>query len=280
MKDSIRKQNEEPARQAEKKILEQLERDSKEIRSRKKESEFNLDSWTTAQKEGLIIVGIIISLVLGIAIGIIRKSFRSFLIGTIAVFVILLLVVKKMVPAFDRRREAKLEQQVQQLQAEAEEKIRQAYELSAQVSSQQAAAYEQEVSQRFKRVLSNPNAIAPMTEYLREKLELEISRANADASAPFIEATLVYTVNPDRIMLPGKDNNNEFFDLTANHFQRLNSEMECEALAMALAGLVNADMKTLYPAASFDIQASRTGSEVVLYYRENNQQYVPLRSIV
>ena len=283
MRDSIRKQNEEPAKQAEKRILEQLERDSKEILSRKKESKPVLDD-NTETGCFLAMIGSVISLVLGIVIGIKRKSFLSFLIGTIVVFVMLLLVYKKVIPALSRRRmekyNAKLDQQVQQLQTEAEEKIRQAYELSAQVSSQQSAAFEQEVTLRFKRVLSNPNAIAPMTEYLRERLELQISKANAGPSIPYIEADLSYTVKRDRIVIPVNEYYNDSFNLTANHFQRLNSEVECDALAMALAVLVDADMKTLYPSASFEIQASRTGSEVVLHYCEKNQQYVPLRSIV
>ena len=280
----MRKRGRESADQAADGIRTRLEQASKEVLSRKKKDgngEDDFNPW---------IIWIMVILAVFIAIRIAKRNASGsgpfgwvlfFLVGLIIGGVVCVLAFGLLGGIFEglkKRRidryNAKIDREVANLQQEAQEKTRQVYEQTAQATEQQIAAYEAGVRQISKKILTNPNAIAPMKDFLFDRLEQAISLADADQTVSEISADLTYTVEKS-----GINSDFGYFDFKANQFAPLDSDMKCEALAIALGALVDHEMKTQYPNDVFHIRATQNGAEITLYFSTPNPNYIQSTAI-
>lgn len=279
VKDTFQRQNYESAKQTEKRNLEHLEQDSKDLISKKKKE----------KKKGylsilFVIPGLIVFLILFDILDRITWNIETSDTGDIVLSLLALLVsvlagyavYTGLNRLFVRRINKKtaryndsIDRNVRHLQQEAQEKTRQAYEQAAQATKQQVASYEAEVRQITKKILTNPSAIAPMKDFLFDKLEQAISRANMDSTVPEISADLTYTVETEGIKTAS-----DYYSFQTNQYAPLDNDMKCEALAIALRALVDHEMKTQYPNDVFQIRATQAGTEITLYFSASNPNYI------
>ena len=262
IKEAMRQQNENDARNKEYQIRNKLNADIAQIVYKNK-------------FPGGLCAGLAIGI--GIVGAIIGKSFMGFLIGAaVGVGIYILLNV------WVNNQNAGADAEKRRLEQEAENEIQRAYDEADRRTVQQINAYDNEVKQYCQRVLQKADTITSMVQHNTDMFQRMVSHADAGSNMRFVESDFTYKVLVNGIMYSYQSrytNPQDDFNFDKQRFRNLNSNTECEGLAQALAKLTMKKMMSLYPPNSLSITVSHVDAEVTMHYKAANKNFVAARDI-
>lgn len=219
---------------------------------------------------------------LGIGFGIlgavIGKSFTGFVVGAVVGFVIYILLNTVWVNGQNSNADARK----RNLEDEAEREIQRAYNEADQRTVQQINAYDAEVKQYCQRILQKADTITAMVQHNTDMFQRMVSHADAGSNMRFVESDFTYTVTLAGITYSYQSrytNPQDDFNFDKQRFRNLNRDTECEGLAQALAKLTVKKMMSLYPPNSLHITVSHIDAQVTLHYKAANKNFVAARDI-
>ena len=169
------------------------------------------------------------------------------------------------------------------LQQQAENDIRRAYDEADRQTQREIAAYDAEVKSYSQKILRSPESISPMVEHATNMFQRMISHADSGAHIRFIESDFTYLVRNTGIVYSYQSNYTnpqDDYNFNKERYRDLKSDSECEGLAQALAKLIIAKMKALYPANSINITVSHMDARVTMHFKGANKNFVPARDIL
>lgn len=259
IKDAMRQQNENDARNREFQIRNKLNSDIAQIVYKRK--------FSRGVCAGLGIgVGIA-----GVAIG------QSFFIGAvigIIIYIGLNIWVKTQNQDADALK--------RRLQEEAERDVQSAYAEADKRTVQQINAYDKEVKQYCQKILNKTDTITSMIQHNTDMFQRMVSHADAGSNMRFVESDFTFKVILTGIMYSYQSrytNPQDDFNFDKQRFRNLNKDAECEGLAQALAKLTIKKMMSLYPPNSLHITVSHIDAEVTMHYKAANKNFVAARDI-
>lgn len=262
IKEAMRQQNENEARNREYQIKSKLNSDLAKIVYKKK-------------YPGSICVGLIIGV--GIAGAVFGKGFDGFWVGAIAgvvIYILLNVSVKSQNAGADSER--------QRLENEAQKEIQKAYSEADQRTVQQINAYDSEVKQYCQKILQKADTISSMVHHNTDMFQRMVSHADSGSNKRFVESDFTYKVLTTGIIYSYQSrytNPQDDYNFDKQRFRNLNSNTECEGLAQALAKLTIKRMMGMYPPNSLNITVSHSDAEVTLHYKAANKNFVAARDI-
>lgn len=168
------------------------------------------------------------------------------------------------------------------LQEEAEREIQNAYTEADKRTVQQINAYENEVKQYCQRILQKTDTITSMIQHNTDMFQRIVSHADAGSNMRFVESDFTFKVILTGIMYSYQSrytNPQDDFNFDKQRFRNLNKDAECEGLAQALAKLTIKKMMSLYPPNSLHITVSHIDAEVTMHYKAANKNFVAARDI-
>ena len=262
IKEAMRQQNENSARNKEFQIRNKLNSDIAQIVYKKKYS-------------GSVCIGLGIGV--GIAGAIIGQSLDGFFAGAI-IGIIIYVGLNIWVASQNKNAEALKKR----LQEEAEREIQNAYTEADRRTVQQINAYDNEVKQYCQRILQKADSITSMIQHNTNMFQRMVSHADAGSNMRFVESDFTYKVVLTGIMYSYQSrytNPQDDFNFDKQRFRNLNKDTECEGLAQALAKLTVKKMMSLYPPNSLHITVSHIDAEVTMHYKAANKNFVAARDI-
>lgn len=176
-----------------------------------------------------------------------------------------------------------IDNQKARLQQQAEADIRIAYDEADKRTQREIAAYDAEVKTYCQKILKNSDTISSMVEHVTNMFQRMISHADSGAHMRFIESDFTYQVQNAGITYSYQSrytNPQDDFNFNRERYRDLKTESECEGLAQALAKLVIAKMKTLYPANSINISLNHMDARVTMHFKGANKNFIPARDII
>lgn len=260
IKETMRQQNENDARNKEYQIKNQLSQDLSKIVYKNKFS----FAWCIALVIAFAVIGYFsgISLSVGAAIG-------------AAGYVLLNVWVSSQNKSANERKK--------QLEINADNEIRAAYEDADRRTVQQINKYDSDVKQYAQRILQKSDGISSMVQHNVDMFQRMVSHADAGSNMRFVEANFVYKVSTTGITYiydkSRYTNKLDDFNFDKQRFRNLSSDAECEGLAQALAKLTNKKMMNLYPPNSLHITVSHIDAEVTMHFKAANKNFVAARDI-
>lgn len=262
IKEAMRQQNENDARNREVQIRNKLNSDIAQIVYKSK---------FTGGSCGVLAV------VFGIIIAVIGNSFSAFLFGAfIGVVVHILLNVRV------KNQNAGADSEKRRLEEEAEREIQNAYNEADKRTVQQINAYDNEVKQYCQRILQKADTITSMVQHNTNMFQRMVSHADAGTNLRFVESDFTFKVLMTGIMYSYQSrytNPQDDYNFDKQRFRSLNSNTECEGLAQALAKLTIKRMMSLYPPDSLHITVSHVDAEVTMHYKAANKNFIAARDI-
>lgn len=177
---------------------------------------------------------------------------------------------------------ASAEEEKRRLTQEAENEIQRAFTEADQRTVQQINAYDNEVKQYCQRILQKSDAISSMVQHNTNMFQRMVSHADAGSNMRFVESDFTFKVQTTGIMYSYQSrytNPQDDYNFDKQRFRNLNSNTECEGLAQALAKLTIKKMMSLYPPNSLHITVSHTDAEVTMHYKAANKNFVAARDI-
>lgn len=262
IKEAMRQQNENDARNKEYQIRNKLNSDIAQIVYKNK-------------FPGGLCSGLVIGF--GIAGAIVGKSFTGFLVGAaigVGIYVLLNVWVNS--------QNASAEAEKRRLTQEAENEIQRAYTEADQRTVQKINAYDNEVKQYCQRILQKSDTISSMVQHNTNMFQRMVSHADAGSNMRFVESDITFKVQTTGIMYSYQSrytNPQDDYNFDKQRFRNLNSNTECEGLAQALAKLTIKKMMSLYPPNSLHITVSHIDAEVTMHYKAANKNFVAARDI-
>ena len=244
IKEAMRQQNENDARNKEYQIRNKLNSDIAQIVYKNK-------------FPGGLCTGLAIGF--GIVGAIIGESFTGFLIGVamgVGIYVLL--------NVWMNSQNASAEAEKRRLTQEAENEIQRAYTEADQRTVQQINAYDNEVKQYCQRILQKADTISAMVQHNTNMFQRMVSHADAGSNMRFVESNFTFKVQTTGIMYSYQSrytNPQDDYNFDKQRFRNLNSNTECEGLAQALAKLTIKKMMSLYPPNSLHITVSHIDAE-------------------
>ena len=227
-------------------------------------------------------VGITGFLILGAVIGIVFAAvglgFGGFCVG-VGIGVIIWAVVNGSVKSYN----SSIDNEKQRLTDAAYGKIRDAYTAADQKTVREINQYDSEVKQHTQKVMKNRESIRPMVDHATDMFQRMIGHADSSSHMRFIEADFTYQVVRTGITYSYQSrytNPQDDYNFNRERYRDLNSDAECEGLAQALAKLVIAKMKSIYPANSINITVSHNDARVSMHFKGANKNFVPARDIL
>lgn len=214
----------------------------------------------------------------GIAGAIKGKSFLAFFIGIgIGIFVCVMITV------WINKQNADANAKKSKIQQEAEKEIQRVYSEADSRTVQQINAYDNEVKQYCQRILQKADTITSMVQHNTDMFQRMVSHADAGSNMRFVESDFTYKVLVTGIVYSYQSqytNPQDDFNFDKQRFRNLNSDTECEGLAQALAKLTVKKMMSLYPPNSLHITVSHIDAEVTMHYKAANKNFVAARDII
>ncbi|MCR5204160.1 MAG: hypothetical protein K6E47_03825 [Lachnospiraceae bacterium] len=262
IKEAMRQQNENDARNREVQIRNRLNSDIAQLVYKSK-------------FPGSVCAGLVIGV--GILIAVISQSMDGFLIGAligVAIYIGLNVWVKKQNSGADAEKI--------RLQDQAEKDIQNAYAEADRRTVQQINAYDNEVKQYCQRILQKADTITTMIQHNTDMFQRMVSHADAGSNMRFVESDFTFKVIMTGVMYSYQSrytNPQDDFNFDKQRFRNLNKETECEGLAQALAKLTIKKMMSLYPPNSLHITVSHIDAEVTMHYKAANKNFVAARDI-
>lgn len=263
IKEAMRQQNENDARNREHQIQNKLNLDIAQIVYKNKFS-------------GKVCAGLAIGI--GILIGVVSSSFEGFLIGAgigVVAFVLLNVWVKNQNSEADETKRKLIEQ--------AERDIESVYMDADKRTVQQINAYDGEVKQYSQKILQKADTITSMVQHNTDMFQRMVSHADAGSNMRFIESDFTYKVVLTGIMYSYQSrytNPQDDYNFDKQRFRNLSKDTECEGLAQALAKLTMKRMMGLYPPNSLHITVSHIDAEVTMHFKAANKNFVAARDII
>jgi len=271
VKQGFRFQNDMVAASKEQIIRSKLKSDIQDIQLQIKNLEQKKNDYGTA----ILIVGGIIGLFLfcslfGFLGGIVITGIAA--AGGLALF------DKSYAPQIDE-----LKTKVSSITADAERRIKEIYNQSAQKTAADIQVYDQAVNTYCQKILRAPEKMSPMVDHIVAMFQRMISHADTGTYMRFVESDLIYQVFTNGIQYTYQSNYTnpqDDFNFNRQRFRDLNSDAECEGLAKALSKLVIEKMKTLYPPNSINITRDHMDARVTLHFKGANKNFIPAKTIV
>lgn len=259
IKEAMRQQNENDARNRELQIRNRMNSDIAQIVYRRKFS-----GWVCAG--------------LGIGVGIAGTAIGlSFVIGAV-IGIIIYIGLNIGVKTQNRDADALK----RRLQEEAERDVQNAYTEADKRTLQQINTYDNEVKQYCQRILQKADTITSMLQHNTDMFQRMVSHADAGSNMRFVESDFTFKVILTGIMYSYQSrytNPQDDFNFDKQRFRNLNKDAECEGLAQALAKLTIKKMMSLYPPNSLHITVSHIDAEVTMHYKAANKNFVAARDI-
>lgn len=257
IKEAMRQQNENEAKNREVQIRNKLNSDIAQLIYKRK-------------FPGSVCAGLVIGV--EILIAIISQSMDGFLMGAligVAIYIGLNVWVKKQNAGADAEKI--------RLQNQAEKEIQNAYAEADRKTVRQINAYDNEVKQYCQRILQKADTITSMIQHNTDMFQRMVSHADAGSNMRFVESDFTFKVivtgviysYQSRYAKPQDD-----FNFDKQRFRNLNKKTECEGLAQALAKLTIKKMMSLYPPNSLHITVSHIDAEVTMHYKAANKNFV------
>lgn len=213
----------------------------------------------------------------GIAGAVIGQSFNGFMIGTV-IGIVIYIGLNIWVKTQNRDADALK----RRLQEKAEQDVQKAYEEADRRTLQQINAYDNEVKQYCQRILQKADTITSMIQHNTDMFQRMVSHADAGSNMRFVESDFTFKVILTGIMYSYQSrytNPQDDFNFDKQRFRNLNKDAECEGLAQALAKLTIKKMLSLYPPNSLHITVSHIDAEVTMHYKAANKNFVAARDI-
>lgn len=262
VRDAMRVKNEADAKRKEIQIQDKLRKDLAGIVSK--------ETFPSQACFGLAVIFGIIGAVIG-------RSFQAFLVGAVVgavMYIWMNLQVKKQNADADAERE--------RLRQNAKNDIQEAYNEADRLTRQQIDAYDKEVERYCQTLLQKADTISEMVEHNTDMFRRMISHADASSNIRFVEADFCFKVLVTGVMYSYQSkytNPQDDYNFNRRRFHDLNSSAECEGLAQALTKLTVRKMESYYPRNFEPIQVSHIDSEVMMHFKNINQNFVPAKNI-
>ena len=187
-----------------------------------------------------------------------------------------------------KRRQAAYEEKLEKnakLIKEAEARIEKAKEVAAKAASVDLEKYEEQVNVFVQKAMGNSGAIEDMVQQTATQFERRINQQPSGDTVRFINASLIYSVNENGIKYDyesGYSSAVNDFDFEKERFHKLNSIVECEGLAKAIAILATNRVKDLHnnATATITIEAdTRKNATYKLVYNGVNARFQAKKDI-
>ena len=262
IKEAMRQQNEDEARNREYQIRNKLNSDIAQI------------VYKDPIPGGVCVALVIVGAVVGTGFGGITGFFVGGGLG--ALIYILLNTVGV------SRYNSKADATKRSLEEEAERKIQMAYDEADQRTVKQINAYDKLVKQYCQQILQKANTITAMVQHNTDMFQRMVSHADAGSNMRFVESDFTFKVILTGIIYSYKSrytNPQDDFNFDKQRFRNLTKDAECEGLAQALARLTNKKMMSLYPPNSLHITVDHIDAEVTMHFRAANKNFVAARDI-
>lgn len=152
-----------------------------------------------------------------------------------------------------------------------------------QKTQHEVKAYDEEVKQFAKRIMTKAQSLAPMVNHVTMMFERMVSHADKGSHMRFIETDFIYEVTKKRIAYYYQStysNNKDDYDFDKNRYKPLTKYTECEGLAQVLARLSIQQMLLKYPPNSLNIKVDHNDAKVTIHFRAANPNFINSISIV
>lgn len=229
--------------------------------------------------------------VLAIAGGIVfafMAGFTGFIIGALigsTAYGALVYKVKQDNEALDaskRQIRSEADRKIQELRNNADRQIRATYNEADARTQQDINQYDDAVKRNCQNMLKRPDAFSAMVDHAVNMFQRMVSHADSASNKKFVETNFTYKVELYGICYKYQStysNPKDDFNFDRERFRNLTTREECEGLAQAMAKMIMAKMKKLYPPNSLNITVSHIDAEVTMHFKAANKNYVPPRDI-
>lgn len=264
IKEALRQNNVQRAREKENRIMQNVEYMEKKL----------------VPKNLPIPIGCGIALAAFAAIGGFILFFTPAFLGGIAAFI--LGIIEIIIFVGIKKHNDRIWVRKAEIKRQAAEDVKQAYIEADNQTRIEIAAYEREVNLYAQKTMSNAENLTPMVDHSIQMFERMIGHKPVGSNMKFIEAFFKYEVMDYGIVYVYEStysNPMSNFNFDKQRYRNLSSPAECEGLAQTLARLIIAGMKKRYPPNSITITLWHNDAEVTLHFKSANRSFVPAKDI-